>query len=411
VSPLRMTLVEFSPSGGLFQFTHQLAGGLAADGHQVELITGHHPELVAARPGLRVLSILPTWHPQSSAVEATWLRKPRRVWRAVLYLEAWRRTWRHLLKTQPDVVQFSEWRFALDGLAVILLAHRLPRTVLGVVAHTPRPLVEQRSTGDMHKAGPLLHRALAAAYARMDVVFVLGKRSRADLLAAYPRVRRVQVVAHGDAGALIQGNVSAASGTPPRVLMFGTLARYKGAELLLDAWARVRSIDEAAELVIAGAPIDVDVAALRARATEVGGVELRLGYVPTGQVGEMISGARVVVAPYLIANQSGVVHLAHTAARPVVATDVGDLSAVVLDGETGLLVPKNDPVALADALLMLLRDPAAAERMGRAGQERLAEGASWEKVASSLATTYNELASAAAQQDKRPARDALRSEA
>lgn len=189
--------------------------------------------------------------------------------------------------------------------------------------------------------------------------------------------------------------------------MFGTLARYKGADLLLEAWGRVRSIDTAAELVIAGAPIDIDVAALRVRAAEVGNVDLRLGYIPTGQVAELITSARVIVAPYLIANQSGVVHLAYTAARPVVATDVGDLSAVVIHGETGLLVPSSDPVALADALLTLLRDPAAAERMGLAGQERLAGRASWEQVAGRVAESYHALIDAPPQASADPAGDPL----
>lgn len=389
--PLRLTLVEFSPSGGLFQFSLQLGEGLATIGHQIELITGHEPELAPRTAGMRVLAVLPTWRPQSPRVEPVWLRKVRRVWRALCYLEAWRRTWHHIRRTRPDVVQFSEWRFGLDGLIVALLARWTPGTVFAAVAHTPRPLVEQRSRGALHKSSPVLHRTLAAAYRRMDVVFVLGERSKADLLAAFPQVRKVEVIPHGDANALVDDLVTPAGAAPRRVLFFGTIARYKGVDLLLEAWAQLRMVDPDAELLIAGAPVDIDPDELRRAAAAVGGVEVRLGYVPLDRVAGLVSGARVVVAPYRTANQSGVIALAQTLARPVVATDVGDLGQVVIDGETGLLVPPDDPAALAEALLALLNDPAAAERLGAAARERLVTSGSWREVATRVAGVYDTL--------------------
>ena len=56
---------------------------------------------------------------------------------------------------------------------------------------------------------------------------------------------------------------------------------------------------------------------------------------------------------------------------PVVATDVGGTAEVVVHGETGLLVPPGDPVALADALGVLLANPGAIEAFGRAGRARV----------------------------------------
>jgi glycosyltransferase involved in cell wall biosynthesis len=58
-------------------------------------------------------------------------------------------------------------------------------------------------------------------------------------------------------------------------------------------------------------------------------------------------------------------------ALPVVATAVGGTPEVVLEGETGLLVPPRDPFALADAMLKLLADPGLAEAFGRAGRARV----------------------------------------
>jgi sugar transferase (PEP-CTERM/EpsH1 system associated) len=62
---------------------------------------------------------------------------------------------------------------------------------------------------------------------------------------------------------------------------------------------------------------------------------------------------------------------AMAAGLPVVATSVGGVTEVVLPGQTGLLVPPGSPEALARAVLILLRDPATAHRMGQAGRQRI----------------------------------------
>jgi glycosyltransferase involved in cell wall biosynthesis len=64
---------------------------------------------------------------------------------------------------------------------------------------------------------------------------------------------------------------------------------------------------------------------------------------------------------------------AMAAARPVVATAVGDLPMVVQDGVTGRLVPARDRAALAAALLEVLSDEQSASRMGAAGREAVGE--------------------------------------
>lgn len=392
---MNILLVEFSPSGGLYQFAFQLGEALARAGHAVQLLTGPDPELLPRTAGLSVLSTLPTWHPAEAVRPPGPVRAVRRVVRAGRHVAAWAVVDRHLRRTRPDVVLWGEWRFTLDGhLAAALARRHRARSVLADLAHTPLPFSEQRTRGPLHKRGLGLQSALASAYGLLDVVFVLGERSRADLLTAFPQVRRVEVVPHGDEGVFADGPVPDPGACGPRVLFFGTLARYKGLDLLLDAFVMVRRALPDAELLIAGAPVDVDTAALTRRAEAVGGVELRLGYVPRDAVSSLFGAARVVVAPYLLANQSGVVHLAQTFGRPVVATDVGDLHVSVRPGQTGLLVPPGDAAALAGALQILLADPEQSTRMGAAGRRRLEAESSWDEVAARMARTWQELAAA-----------------
>ena len=70
-------------------------------------------------------------------------------------------------------------------------------------------------------------------------------------------------------------------------------------------------------------------------------------YVPNEKVREFFSAADAVVLPYLSATQSGIAQIAFNFDLPVIATDVGGLAEVVRHEVTGLIVPPDDPAALA----------------------------------------------------------------
>ncbi|MDQ3988781.1 MAG: glycosyltransferase family 4 protein [Actinomycetota bacterium] len=375
-----MALVSFSPSGGLFQFAAQLGDALAAHGHDVHLITGPRPELAARHPRFTIHPVLPTWHPMDTAMRGATLRKLRRAVRGLRLGVAWLLLLARLRRMRPDVVLWSNWPFSMDALGVLLARRLLPRPMLGMIAHEPRLVSEADTTS--YKNGPVLDRALPAAWRRMDVVFVLGEDARTRLLENWQPRGPVIVIPHGDENALRDGQpVLPVAKTGPVALFFGTWTAYKGIDVLLDSVPEVRRRVPDARVVLAGGVAEVDLPALLRRAEQVGGVRARPGYVPREEIPELFAEARVVVTPYRRASQSGVAHLAYTFERPVVATTVGDIPQVVRDGETGLLVPPGDPSALAEALVSLLTDPERAKRLGEAGGRWLAAEASWERVA------------------------------
>lgn len=387
--PLSVTLVEFNPSGGLFQFAVQLGEALALRGHDVELVTGPDPELTSRVAGLTIKSVLPTWHAAAGAGAPVVYRRARRLLRAGRYHWAWAVLLRHLARRRPDVVQFSGGRFPVDGIAPALLARCPHRPVLVSLAHAPIPFNEQRPSGAVFKRNPLLDRALGLGYRSLDAILVLGERTASDLRAAWPNVRRIHVVPHGDEGVFLRACPTGAADADPLVLAFGTMQAYKGLDLLLDAFAIVRVQCPQARLLIAGAPSgDTDLGRLRRRADATGGVEMRVGYVPLPEVAGLFNGARVVATPYRYANASGVVELAQTFARPVVATAVGDLPAVVRHDITGLVVPPDDASQFARALVRLLDDPQEAQRMGDAARLRSQEESSWPVVAHAVEGVY-----------------------
>lgn len=390
--PRPVVLVEFSPSGGLFQFAVQLGDALAAAGHPVQLLTGPRPELAPSEPGFRIRPVLPTWHPIGDATPLPrWRRLVRRAGRAGRLVLAWGVLTGHLVRLRPRAVLWSYWRFSFEPLFVVLVAGllRLPGAglsgggpVLGIVAHEPRPKSDAKDTS-RPKDGPLLTRAFAAGWRRMDVVFTLGERTRQVVLDHWAPAGPVVVVPHGDERALLHGPVPPVAGTGPQALFFGSWTSYKGIDVLLEAFALVRARMPEARLVLAGdVSADLDLAAVLARAAEIGGVDPRPGYLPVAEVPAVLGAARVVVVPYVRASQSGVAHLAYTFGRPVVGTDVGDLPAVIRHGHTGLVVPPNDPAALAEALHGLLADPQRAADLGAAGRASVRAG--WEIAARTI---------------------------
>jgi len=77
--------------------------------------------------------------------------------------------------------------------------------------------------------------------------------------------------------------------------------------------------------------------------------------------------------------------------KPVVATAVGSLPEVVVDGETGVLCRLGDPAELSQSILRILRDPDLADAMGRAGAARVERLFRWDRVAQRTLELYGKV--------------------
>jgi glycosyltransferase involved in cell wall biosynthesis len=79
------------------------------------------------------------------------------------------------------------------------------------------------------------------------------------------------------------------------------------------------------------------------------------------------------------------------AGKPVVATNGGGAPEIVVDGETGILVPMGDVGAMAEAIIRILQDPAAAKAMGERGRLRVGEHFSIEQTVERVEAVYRRL--------------------
>ena len=180
---------------------------------------------------------------------------------------------------------------------------------------------------------------------------------------------------------------AAGDGDPPGklpaeyVFCAATFETKKGQDVLIAAFARVAADFPALHLVLAGRS-DGTLPGLRAQAAREG-LTGRVHFhadVPHARVGTLFARARLFCLPSRD-EPFGIVLLEAGACRlPVVASRVGGVPEVITDGEHGLLVPPDDPAALAHALKTLLADPQMGGRLAAALHERVRTRFSWRRA-------------------------------
>jgi glycosyltransferase involved in cell wall biosynthesis len=198
------------------------------------------------------------------------------------------------------------------------------------------------------------HRRLSGSVLRAaDAVTVLSEESLAIVNSLAPDVASYLI----PNPVVVDHLPEAASRQPPRILFAGEIGRRKGADILLQAWPRVRDAHPDAVLTIVGPAGDVDV-------TVGAGIE-RLTERSPSEIRDLIRTSRLVVLPSRAEAMPMILLEAMSAARPFVATPVGGVPAIA-DG-AGLLVPVADAPALAIALIDLLSDPSRSDELGNSG--------------------------------------------
>lgn len=180
-------------------------------------------------------------------------------------------------------------------------------------------------------------------------------------------------------------------GDRPRLLAVGSLADGAGVDTVIRALARIRT----AELLVAGGAAGQDPDRARlfdiAREAGVAGRVRFLGPVEGTLLPRLLRSADVVVAAPEHDVGVGAVLQAMACARPVVATGVGGLRDVVVDGVTGMLVRPARPAELAVALRGVLGDDALRVGFGIAGRDRAVSRFDRVRIAQALTAVYGEL--------------------
>ena len=313
-----------------------------------------------------------------------------------------------------DVVHSHTWYANLGG-HLAKLVHDIPHVATVHSLEPLRPWKAEQLGGGYALSSWCERTALEAA----DAIIAVSEGMRGDLLEAYPAVdpARVSVIYNGiDTTEYTPDRATdvlerrGIDPTVPTIVFVGRITRQKGVAHLLEAMAHV---DAEPQLVLcAGAPdtpqIGAEVAArVEQLQAQRGNVLWLSEMLPKPEVIQILSHATVFACPSIY-EPLGIVNLEAMACETaVVATATGGIVEVVDDPVTGLLVPiepgdatgePRDPDAFARAfaerLDELVRDPAKAAEMGRAGRARAVEQFAWPTIARETAALYELLAGA-----------------
>jgi glycosyltransferase involved in cell wall biosynthesis len=177
-------------------------------------------------------------------------------------------------------------------------------------------------------------------------------------------------------------------------VVIGTAARLsveKGVRYLVEAFARLRDrFGDRVALRIAGDGPERSM--LEALDRRLGtGVEFG-GWLDHGDLPAFLQSLDIFALPSVFEGFGVAAVEASAMALPVVGSRINGIPDVVVDGETGLLVPSRDPDALAHAIAELVDDPARRLAMGAAGRAYVAAHYDWSQNMAGLASIYDELA-------------------
>ena len=321
--------------------------------------------------------------------------------------------------TGADLVHSHTWYANFAGHVASLLDD-IPHVVS---AHSLEPLRPWKAEqlGGGYRLSSFVEKS---AYESAAAIVAVSRGMREDILRCYPRVEpdTVHVIHNGidlakwhapegAQGEELQARVLAEHGIDPSkrtVVFVGRITRQKGLPYFLRA---ARELPDDVQLVLcAGAPDTKEIAAevdgLVAQLKEKrSGVVLITEMLPQPEVAAILDAADVFITPSVY-EPLGIVNLeAMALGLPVVGTATGGIPDVIVDGETGYLVPIDqktdgtgtplDPEAfeqaMAERLIKVLDDPAMARRMGQVGLERARTHFSWEAIGAKTVELYKRL--------------------
>ena len=158
--------------------------------------------------------------------------------------------------------------------------------------------------------------------------------------------------------------------SPPTLLLFGRLSKEKGIDIGIRAFSLLRESGSHARLTVAGGGFMRP--ALEKLTDELGISQFVqfTGVLTEEEVISTFNRATLVIVPSLIESFGLVILESMQMGRPVVASKIEGVPEVVLDGETGILVPAGEPIALFQAIQNVLANPEKAKEMGIKGRER-----------------------------------------
>lgn len=283
---------------------------------------------------------------------------------------------RHINRFEPDVIHFQGYHLWFSFALPLLRQYPLVITVHDPIHHS----------GD-RESQKMPQMIVDFSYRRADQIIVHANQLKQIVVdRLHIPGENIHVVPHVMVG---DGMAQREFQTDDHmILFFGRIWKYKGLEYLIRAEPLITAQVPEARIIIAGR--GEDFARYRRLMVHPERFTVYNEYISDTMRTELFQRASVVALPYIDASQSGVIPVAYTFGKPVVATTVGGLPELVEDGCTGFLVPPRDEQALADALVHLLKDKELRMQLGANGKHKVQTDLSPDTVACQTLAVYRQ---------------------
>lgn len=384
---MRVALVD--PSLFTLPYDRMLAAGLRQGGHDVVL---HTRALQPAEDDTGGVTVASDFYRLTGGLRRESLPNSLRLaLKGIDHVVSMAALLARLRRERPDVIHFQWLPLPLADRWFLPALARIAPLVLTVHDSTP---FNGNPQSRLQRLG------VAACFGAFDRLIVHTERFRDRLLAEGVPADRVTRIPHGllgpePSGAAIRSAAPASIGPPPprpsTFVLFGQIKPYKGADVLIEAFARLpEALRAGASLRIVGKPF-MDLAPLLDLARQRGVAErvaIEPRFVPEEEIPALFGPDSIPVFPYREIEASGALTLAIAHGRPVIASRLGCFAEDLEDGAHGLLVPPDEPAALTDAMERMLTDPAFAARCAANIRALASSVPSWEEIGRKTAAVY-----------------------
>lgn len=276
----------------------------------------------------------------------------------------------------PVVIHVHNFKDAATALA----ARRLCRDRDDIRVVATRHLVRPAKTDAAH------HRI----YADLDAIVFVSDLARREFLSTSPAVDTSRLHVVHNSVALPSHQRRDLGDTPVRLIYLGRIAAEKGLDTLIDALLKLKDLPWTLDVFGTGSGKYVLPLVAKTDSEFTDGRVHWLGH--CSDIAPALSTAHVAVVPSRAPEAFGLSIIeAFSQETAVVSTDSGAQTEIITDGENGLLVPPDNPVAMADALRRIITDPALRLRLAAAGLDSYNTRFGYSRFYNSILNIYNGL--------------------
>lgn len=358
----KVCIVEIAGKGGICHYTYSLAQALTARA-RVELCTGKEYELDN--------------HPRKFRVYRIFNRFATNPFTVFWYFLG-------LRKKGIEIVHFQLSQFPIVILFLIYLVKFLGRQKIVLTTHNVVSHEQKKWEFNIYKE----------IYNMADMIVVHAEQNRTLLHNHFQIPQKKAIVIHHGNYMFFNEDLSLkeiVNSDHNVILFFGYIRKYKGLHYLLKAFAKVHAVMPEAKLLIVGKPVEpfTPYQKLIEELQLKDNVETVLEYVPFTNVKDYFHKAAIVALPYVSASQSGIIQLAYSFGKPIVATSVGGLPEILDNGKNGFIVPPENETVLAEKIVQLLSDQQLLKKMGEYSLTLSKTKFSWDTIAEETKSVYS----------------------